>query len=117
MSALPSPEPVFRAIGDPTRRAILDLLRGGDRSAGEIAAAFPISRPAVSKHLRVLREAALVREEPRGRSRIYRLDARPLAALDGWLAHYRVFWAARLHELKRAVERGRVPRPDPENEP
>jgi DNA-binding transcriptional ArsR family regulator len=95
---------VFGAIADPTRRAILDALRRGERSAGEIAALFPVSRPAVSKHLRVLRNAGLIRERRVAQSRRYSLDAGPLRAVERWLEHYRVFWAARLHDLKRYVE-------------
>ena len=92
------------AIGDPTRRRILDYLRGGERSAGDLAEQFPISRPAVSRHLRVLREAALVAERREGKHRIYRLEPAPLAVLDEWLASYRTFWAARLTDLKQLVE-------------
>jgi DNA-binding transcriptional ArsR family regulator len=96
--------PVFAAIADPTRRAILQRLAAGDMAAGHIAAAFPISRPAVSKHLRILREAALVQEERRGRQRVYRLNAQPLREVDDWLEHYRVFWLKNLASLKRHVE-------------
>ena len=96
--------PVFGAIADPTRRAILDSLRIKDRPAGEIAALFPVSRPAVSKHLRILRTAGLVRERRVAQSRIYSLAPEPLREVEQWLEHYRVFWAARLHGLKRYVE-------------
>lgn len=95
---------VFGAIADPTRRAILDALRGQERSAGEIAALFPVSRPAISRHLRVLRGAGLVRERRLARSRIYRLDPAPLRDVERWMAHYRTFWAARLHGLRQLVE-------------
>lgn len=106
-------ETVYRAVADPTRRAILDVLREGDLSAGDLAGRFPISRPAVSKHLRILREADLVQERRDGRSRIYRLHAKPLGEIDRWLTSYRTFWAARLHDLKRYVEgRGDRPRED-----
>ena len=93
-----------QALGDVTRRAILDRLQGGERPAGELARGFPISRPAVSQHLRVLREAGLVVERRDGRRRMYRLDAAPLAELDAWLATYRTFWAARLADLKQVAE-------------
>ena len=96
--------PVFEAIADPTRRSILERLADADLPAGEIAAAFPISRPAVSKHLRVLRQAALVREERQGRRRVYRLNARPLHEVDRWLEHYRAFWEENLQRLKLHVE-------------
>lgn len=95
---------VFAAIADPTRRAILDAIRGRERSAGEIAALFPVSRPAISKHLRVLRGAGLVRERRVAQSRLYSLDPAPLREVERWLDHYKVFWGARLHDLKRVVE-------------
>jgi len=96
--------PVFAAIADPTRREILQRLAAGDMAAGHIAAAFPISRPAVSKHLRILRQAALVREERRGRHRMYRLNAQALREVDHWLERYRTFWEKNLASLKRHVE-------------
>lgn len=102
-----------RAIQDPTRRAILDALMARERTAGELAELFPISRPAVSKHLRVLRTAALVRENREGRHRIYQLRPEPLRALDAWLAHYRLAWAARLHDLKDVVESEAKRNPSP----
>lgn len=94
----------FGAIGDPIRRSILDLLRAGECSAGEIANRFPVSRPAVSRHLRVLRRSGLVKERRHAQSRIYRLDPEPLREVDAWLRNYRTFWAARLHGLKSYVE-------------
>lgn len=94
----------FSAIADPTRRAILDTLRRQERSAGDIAALFPVSRPAVSRHLRVLRKAGLVRERRVAQSRLYSLDPAPLKDVEKWLDHYRVFWTARLQDLKRVVE-------------
>jgi DNA-binding transcriptional ArsR family regulator len=95
---------VFGAVADPTRRAILDLLRRGDLSAGEIADRFPVSRPAVSRHLRVLRQAGLLRQSRAAQSRRYALNATPLREVDRWLTAYRVFWGARLHDLKHYVE-------------
>jgi DNA-binding transcriptional ArsR family regulator len=95
---------VFDAIADPTRRAILDSLRFRERSAGDIAALFPVSRPAVSRHLRVLRGAGLVRERKAAQSRLYSLAPRPLREVERWLDRYKVFWGARLHELKRVAE-------------
>lgn len=94
----------FSALADPTRRALLDLLRGGSRAAGQIAESFPVSRPAISKHLRVLRRAELVREVRRGRHRFYQLNAGPLHSVDEWLEQYRVFWDAKLGGLKAFVE-------------
>lgn len=98
----------FGAVADPTRRAILDLLlERGTSTAGEIAAAFPhISRPAVSKHLRVLRAAGLVTERAVGRERRYRLNPEPLREMyEAWLHRYERFWADRLQELRDMVEK------------
>ena len=94
----------FGALADPTRRRVLDLLRGGSRPAGEIARAFPVSRPAISKHLRVLRRAHLVEEHREGRHRLYQLNPTPLRAVDSWLEQYRTFWTASLENLKAFVE-------------
>ena len=94
----------FHAVSDPTRRAVLDLLRQGSLPAGDIARQFTVSRPAISKHLRVLRGAALVREEKIGRQRMYHLNPRPLREIDGWIEQYRKFWQANLAGLKKFVE-------------
>jgi DNA-binding transcriptional ArsR family regulator len=99
-----STEASFHALADPTRRAVLDLLRQGVQPAGQIARAFPISRPAISKHLRLLRRAHLVREKREGRHRLYELNPEPLKAVDSWLQQYRVFWQANLTNLKSFVE-------------
>src|ERR1700684_2488238 len=99
-----SPEATFQALADPTRRAVLDLLRRGRQPAGEIAGAFPISRPAISKHLRLLRRAHLVEERREGRNRFYHLNPEPLKAVDSWLDQYRSFWTANLTSLKNFVE-------------
>jgi DNA-binding transcriptional ArsR family regulator len=110
-----SAEATFHALADPTRRAVLDLLRRGAQPAGQIAEAFPVSRPAISKHLRQLRRARLVVEHRRGRHRYYQLNAAPLKAVDSWLERYRSFWQAHLANLKAFVEEeyaretGRVP--------
>src|SRR6516162_2989375 len=92
---------VFRAIADPTRRAILDRLRAGPANAGTLAADFRSSRPAVSKHLRVLREARLVVDTKVGRERVYVVNPVPLQSVAGWLEGYRGFWQASLTRLKR----------------
>lgn len=97
-------EAAFGALADPTRRAVLDLLRQGRLPAGRIAQAFPISRPAVSKHLRMLRRARLVQERREGRNRFYELNPGPLQAVDHWLSQYRSFWQSRLANLKALVE-------------
>jgi DNA-binding transcriptional ArsR family regulator len=99
-----SPEATFHALADPTRRAVLDLLRQGSQPAGRIASAFPVSRPAISKHLRLLRRAHLVSERREGRHRFYQLSPEPLKAVDSWLEQYRVFWQASLTNLKAFVE-------------
>jgi DNA-binding transcriptional ArsR family regulator len=95
---------VFRAIADPTRRAILDRLRAGPAPVNALAADFEQSRPAISKHLRVLREARLVSEERAGRERVYRLEPQPLQRALGWLEGYRSFWQRGLDQLKRYLE-------------
>jgi DNA-binding transcriptional ArsR family regulator len=92
------------AIADPIRRRVLELVRDAEVPAGEIAAQFPVSRPAVSRHLRVLREAGLVQERRVGRERLYRANPEPLAELREWLDGY---WAGRLDTLKRLAEDGR----------
>jgi DNA-binding transcriptional ArsR family regulator len=99
-----SPEAVFGALADPTRRAVLDLLRRGSQPAGQIAEAFPVSRPAISKHLRVLRRAHLVSEKRNGRHRFYHLNPEPLKTVDSWLEQYRGFWQTNLGSLKKFVE-------------
>jgi DNA-binding transcriptional ArsR family regulator len=95
---------VFKAIADPTRREILALLRGSRLSVGDLAANFHVSRPAISKHLRVLRDAGLVSDRADGTARICELNAAPLAQIDTWLHDYRTFWAGNLRRLKRFVE-------------
>ena len=97
---------VFDAIADPTRRAILDRLSGGPMPAGAIAEGFEMSRPAVSKHLRVLESAGLVRVTKSGRLRLYEMDASPLRQVDRWLETHRTRLAARLVAIKRAAEAG-----------
>jgi DNA-binding transcriptional ArsR family regulator len=96
----------FRALADPTRRAVLDLLREqGPLRAGDIAGAFSeISRPAVSKHLGVLRRAGLVMESKDGRERWYALRADPLRQAHEWLGCYEAYWQGRLDVLKALAE-------------
>ena len=95
---------VFRAIADPTRRQILSLLRGGQQTVGEIAGNFRTSRPAISKHLRVLRSAGLVKTRRDGTARICHLNATPLRTVDEWLRDYRMFWRETMRSLKPYVE-------------
>jgi DNA-binding transcriptional ArsR family regulator len=92
------------AISDPIRRRVLELVRDRELPAGELAAEFDVSRPAVSRHLRVLREAGLLNERREGRQRLYRADPQPLAELREWLDGY---WSGRLDALKRLAEEER----------
>jgi DNA-binding transcriptional ArsR family regulator len=95
---------VYRAIADPTRRAILDRLRAGPAPVNALASEFAQSRPAISKHLRVLREARLVSEQRLGRERVYDLSPVPLQQVAGWIEGYRSFWQISLTNLKRHLE-------------
>src|SRR5436305_12966060 len=96
---------VFEAVAEPTRRAVLDLLVRRDRSAGELVAAFPaLTQPAVSRHLRILRESHLVDVRPDGTRRVYSLRPAALAELDRWLDNYRRFWGARLDDLEAHLD-------------
>ena len=95
---------VFRAIADPTRRAILDRLRAGATPVNVLAADFRQSRPAISKHLRVLEDAGLLEQTPDGRVRRCSLNAAPLSAAFGWIVQYRLFWEDALDNLARRVE-------------
>jgi DNA-binding transcriptional ArsR family regulator len=96
---------VFRAVADPTRRAILDRLRAGPTPVNALVATFRHSRPAISKHLRVLRQAHLVSETRAGRNRVYALHAAPLQQVAGWIEGYRAFWLTSLTQLKHYLER------------
>lgn len=92
----------FEALADPTRRRIVELVSEHERSAGEIAAAFEISRPGVSRHLRVLREHGVVRARDDGARRLYSLDTKGLAEVDDWLHR---FWSNRLDALETELRR------------
>jgi DNA-binding transcriptional ArsR family regulator len=96
---------VFEALADPTRRRIVELLAEEERSAGQLAGHFQVSRPAVSKHLRVLREAGLVDVREDAQKRIYRLEPKALARAEEWLARHRQFWEQRLDALKAQIEK------------
>lgn len=98
---------IFQAIADPTRREILNLLREGPHAVGEIAGNFRTSRPAISKHLRLLKSAGLVSVRQRGTANICELNARPLTAVNDWLRDYQVFWKQTLRDLKKYVEEDR----------
>ena len=95
---------VFHAVADPTRRAILDRLRQGPAPVNELASAFSQSRPAISKHLRVLRELRVVSEQKYGRERLYRLEPAELKDVADWILPYRDFWQASLGNLKSYLE-------------
>lgn len=94
----------YAALAEPSRRQILDLLRGGERSVGDLVGRLKLSQPGVSKHLKVLREAGLVEVRPHGRERWYHLRAQPLAEVDQWLEPYRAHWSGRLDALERHLE-------------
>jgi DNA-binding transcriptional ArsR family regulator len=95
---------VFEVVAEPQRRRILDLVRDGERSVGELVAALSLSQPAVSKHLRVLREAGLVAARVDEQRRLYRLRSGPLRELDAWLMPYRRAWSARLDQLEAHLD-------------
>jgi DNA-binding transcriptional ArsR family regulator len=96
---------VFKAIADPTRREILGLLTGGPHTVNQIAQNFRTSRPAISKHLRLLRHAGLVLTQKNGTARICQLNGKPLRAVSHWLRDYEAFWNENLRNLKQFVEK------------
>lgn len=98
---------VFRAIADPTRREILNLLRVRPRAVGDLASNFRSTRPAISKHLRLLESTGLVVARRRGTARVCRLNAEPLRAVEYWLREYQTFWKGTLKDLKSSVEEDR----------
>ena len=91
---------IFRALGDPTRRAIFEKLAEGTQNATQLRDGLPISQPAMSQHLAVLREAGLIREQRAGRAIHYSLAPQGLAPLRDWMLRYRAFWPERLEDLK-----------------
>jgi DNA-binding transcriptional ArsR family regulator len=97
----------FTALADPTRRRIVETLRDGERSAGEIERAVGIAQPSASKHLKMLRGAGLVRMRKDAQRRMFRLDPTPLIELDAWLEPYRSFWTSRLDALERHLDETR----------
>lgn len=90
---------VFAAVANPARRTILDELRQGPRTAGELTGLLDLSRPAASEHLAVLREVGLVREERQGRNRVYHLQPAALAEVGGWVRNFEHYWNQRLDAL------------------
>ena len=95
---------VFRALSDPTRRAVYERLTGGERSVVELTAGMGVSQPAVSQHLAALKSAGLVGERREGRRTYYRIEPAGLAPLIDWLARYRAFWPARIERLKDVLK-------------
>jgi DNA-binding transcriptional ArsR family regulator len=95
----------FEAIAEPNRRRILDLLKAGERPVGDMVEALAISQPGVSKHLKLLREAGLVRVRADGQRRLYSLDPREFVAIEAWLEPYRASWRDRLDALEDHLER------------
>jgi DNA-binding transcriptional ArsR family regulator len=94
----------FSALADPTRRQIVEMLAAGERSAGDIARQFDVSAPAISQHLKVLREARLVRVRADAQRRIYALDAAGIGEIDAWLSDIRRFWSGRLDALEQELK-------------
>jgi DNA-binding transcriptional ArsR family regulator len=94
----------FVLLAEPARRRILDLLRGGERPVGEVAGYLALSQPAVSKHLRVLREAGLVAVRVDAQRRLYRLQPDGLREIDQWVAPYRALWSSSLDKLERHLQ-------------
>jgi DNA-binding transcriptional ArsR family regulator len=104
---------VFAALSDPTRRQVLDLLTRRERAAGELGRAFPrISQPGMSRHLRVLREAGLVRVRQERSHRYYSLRTERLAEVDAWISKYRGFWENELDALEAHLDTGKAARRD-----
>ena len=101
----------FDILGDPVRRRILELLANGEQSSGDVTAVvqaeFGISQPAVSQHLKVLRDSGFATVRPEGARRLYSVDAAPFRELDGWLEHFRSFWTQRLDSLETELARSR----------
>ena len=98
------PDDVFGALANPVRRELLQALRGGPVSAGDLAARFELSRPAVSEHLQVLRRVCLVREEARGRQRFYHLQPEPLEEVGLWLHPFEHYWRERMRSLRDLLD-------------
>jgi len=97
----------LHVLGEPSRQAILDLLRDGERPVGELVDHLRLSQPAVSKHLRVLKKAGLVEARADAQRRLYRIRPEPLVELDDWLASYRQLWTEHLDRLEEHLDRRR----------
>ncbi|NAZ77834.1 metalloregulator ArsR/SmtB family transcription factor [Kineococcus sp. T13] len=105
------PLAVLDVIAEPTRRQILDAVRDGERSVGELVDLVALGQPGVSRHLKVLRDAGLVEVRKEAQRRLYRLRPQPLQELDAWLEPYRALWAARLDSLEAHLQRTARPAP------
>jgi len=105
MTNAASAQPVFRALADPTRREIISMLAKGARPISEIAAAFEMTRPAIAKHLAILKEGKLINVERKGRERINRLNPKTLKIAADWINYFDEFWDSRLAKLKQVVEK------------
>jgi DNA-binding transcriptional ArsR family regulator len=108
---MPAEIAVLEVIAEPTRRRILDAVRDGERSVGELVEKVGMHQPGVSRHLKVLRDAGLVEVRRDAQRRLYRLRAEPLMELDAWLEPYRTEWAGRLGSLERHLRRTTEPIP------
>ena len=102
----PAVDSVYHAIQEPTRRALLDLLAEGERPVGRLAARFEMTRPAISQHLKVLKDAGLVHSRRAGRENLYRLEAAPLKAVHEWVFFYQRFWSEHPEALGRHLDQG-----------
>ena len=98
------PADVFRVLANPVRRQILASLREGPRAVNDLAGEFELGRPAISEHLQVLRQARLVREEPRGQQRFYHLEPLPLAEVSEWLHPFERYWRDRMRALRGVLD-------------
>lgn len=103
------PSNVLEAIAEPTRRRILDAVREGERSVGDLVEIVGMHQPGISRHLKVLRDAGLVEARPDAQRRLYRLRPEPLKELDAWLEPYRAEWSSRLDALEHHLERTATP--------
>lgn len=104
VSATAAQDRIFKALADPSRRAIFETLSRGEAAVKELTARFDISQPAVSQHLAALKDAGLVRGRREGRSAFYRVDPRGMKPLIDWIAHYRAFWTEHVDRLERLLE-------------
>jgi len=111
MSSAASKPDVFQAIADPTRRKLLNLLADDEKPVTVLSGHFPMSRTAVSKHLRILSDAGLVKERKVGRETRYRLEPEPLLELKRWLSFYERYWENKMAALKRFVEEDKAEQP------